>query len=110
MLCAFSFGCFQIYQNKSVKNIAIYFIGTIVPIKCMPKISAVGLFCLDKFEDNQTRTRTTFSECQTYLNLTLNGAASVLHNFWNFWNFANFFLFVNAKIVWFYADYLALEI
>ena len=26
----------------------------------MPKISAVGLFCLDKFENNQTRTRTTF--------------------------------------------------
>ena len=33
--------------------------GTIVPIKCMPKISAVGLFCLDKFENNQTRTHTT---------------------------------------------------
>ena len=32
----------------------------IVPITCMPKISAVGLFCLDKFENNQTRTRTTF--------------------------------------------------
>ena len=60
MLCTFSFGCFQIYQNKSAKNIAIYFIGTIVPIKCMPKISAVGLFCLDKFENNQTRTCTTF--------------------------------------------------
>ena len=71
MLCTFSFGCFQIYQNKSAKNIAIYLIGTIVPIKCKPKISAVGLFCLDKFEDNQTRTHTTFSECQTYLNLTL---------------------------------------
>ena len=26
----------------------------------MPKISAVGHFCLDKFENNQTRTRTTF--------------------------------------------------
>ncbi len=59
MLCTFSFVCFQIYQNKSAKNIAIYFIGTIVPIKCMPKISAVGLFCLDKFENNQTRTCTT---------------------------------------------------
>ena len=32
----------------------------IVPIKCMPKISAVGLFCLDKFENNQTKTCTTF--------------------------------------------------
>ena len=65
MLCMFLFGCFQIYQNKSAKNIGIYFIGTIVPIKCMPKILAVGLFCLDKFENNQTRTRTTFSECET---------------------------------------------
>ena len=26
----------------------------------MPKISAVGLFCLDKFENYQTRTCTTF--------------------------------------------------
>ena len=60
MLCTFSFGCFQIYQNKSAKNIAVHFIGTIVPIKCMPKISAVGLFCLDKFENNQTRMCTTF--------------------------------------------------
>ena len=60
MLCTFSFGCFQIYQNKSAKNIAIYFIGTIVSIKYMPKISAVGLFCLDKFENNQTRMRTIF--------------------------------------------------
>ena len=32
----------------------------IVPIKYMPKISAVGLLCLDKFENNQTRTCTTF--------------------------------------------------
>ena len=60
MLCTFSFGCFQIYQNKSTKIIAINFIRTIVPIKYMPKISAVGLFCLYKFEDNQTRTCTTF--------------------------------------------------
>ena len=56
----FSFGCFQIYQNKSAKNIAIYFIGKIVPTKYMPKISAVGHFCLDKFENNQTRKCTTF--------------------------------------------------
>ena len=62
MFCTFSFGCFQIYQNKSAKNIAVYLIRTIVPIKCMPspKISAVRLFCLDKFENNQTRTCTTF--------------------------------------------------
>ena len=60
MLCTFSFGCFQIHQNKSPKIIAINFIRTIVPIKYMPKISAVGLFCLYKFENNQTRTCTTF--------------------------------------------------
>ena len=60
MLCTFSFGYFQIYQNKSTKNIAVHFIGTFVPIKCMPKISAVGLFCLEKFENNQMRTCTTF--------------------------------------------------
>ena len=34
--------------------------GTTVPKKCMPKISAVGLFCLDKFENNQMRMCTTF--------------------------------------------------
>ena len=60
MLCTFSFGSFQIYQNKSTKNIAVHFIGTIIPIKCMPKISAVGLFCFDKFENNQRRMCTTF--------------------------------------------------
>ena len=31
--------------------IGIYFLGTIVPRKYMPKISAVGLFCCDKFEE-----------------------------------------------------------
>ena len=60
MLCTFLFGYFQIHQNKSAKNIAVHFIGTIVPIKCMPKIWDVGLFSLDKFENNQTRTCTTF--------------------------------------------------
>ena len=60
MLYTFLFGYFQIHQNKRANNTAVYFIGTIVPIKCMPKISAVGLFCLDKFENNQMRTCTTF--------------------------------------------------
>ena len=32
----------------------------IVPIKYMPITSAVGLFCIDKFEDNQTRKCSTF--------------------------------------------------
>ena len=31
--------------------VGIYFLGTIVPRKYMPKISAVGLFCCDKFEE-----------------------------------------------------------
>ena len=60
MLCKFSFGCFQIYQNKSVKIITIDFIRTIVPMKYTPEIYAVGLFSLYKFENNQTRTCTTF--------------------------------------------------
>ena len=42
MMCKFSFGCFQIYKNKSAKSIAIHFIGTIVPIKCMPKTVALN--------------------------------------------------------------------
>ena len=51
---------FSNLSKQKRKNIAVHFIGTIVPIKCMPKISAVGLFCLDKFENNQTRMCTTF--------------------------------------------------
>ena len=47
-------------KTKAQKNIAIYFIRKIVPTKHMPKISAVGHFFLDKFENNQTRTCTTF--------------------------------------------------
>ena len=38
----------------------IYSIRTIVQIKCMPIIFSVGLFCIDHFEDNQTRTCSTF--------------------------------------------------
>ena len=60
MLCTFSFGCFRIYRNKSAKIIAINFIRMIVPIKYMRKISAVGLFCPYKFENNQTRMWPTF--------------------------------------------------
>ena len=57
MLTTFSFGVFlQIYHNKraqqaTAKIIGIYFLGTIVPRKYMPIISAVGLFCFDKFEE-----------------------------------------------------------
>ena len=45
MLNAFSYGCFQIYQNKRTEIMGLYFIGTIVSIKSMLKISDVGLFC-----------------------------------------------------------------
>ena len=39
----------------------------------MPIISAVGLFCFDKFEDNQTRKCSTFfpNVIVNYVNLTL---------------------------------------
>ena len=33
MLCTFSFGCFQIHQNKRAKNIGIYFIGIFPNVK-----------------------------------------------------------------------------
>ena len=47
-------------KSPTAEIIGIYFIGKIVPIKYMPIISAVGLFCFDKFEDNQTRKCSTF--------------------------------------------------
>ena len=51
----------------------------IVPIKCMPKISAVGLFCLDKFENNQTRTCTTFFRTSKLTELYFSKKASHAH-------------------------------
>ena len=56
MLNTFSFGCFQIYENKTAEiiRVSVYFNGKIVPIKYMSKISAV-FFCFDKFENNQIR-------------------------------------------------------
>ena len=44
-------------KRKKYRHI---FIRNDCSVKCMPKISAVGLFCLDRFENNQTRTCTTF--------------------------------------------------
>ena len=38
-------------KSPTVEIIGIYFLGTIVPRKYMPIISAVGLFCYDKFEE-----------------------------------------------------------
>ena len=40
-------------QTLTAEIIGIYFIGTIDPLKYMLIISAVGLVCFDKFEDNQ---------------------------------------------------------
>ena len=55
MLTTFSFGvCSNQSQQKSPKAeiIGIYFIATIIPKKyTMLKISAVKLFCYDKFEE-----------------------------------------------------------
>ena len=38
-------------KRPTAENLGIYFLGTIVPRKYMPKISAVGLFCCDEFEE-----------------------------------------------------------
>ena len=38
-------------KSPTVEIIGIYFLGTIVLRKYMPIISAVGLFCCDKFEE-----------------------------------------------------------
>ena len=52
MLTTFSFGVSSnLSQQKSLKIIGKYFLGTIVPRKYMPIISVVGLFCYDKFEE-----------------------------------------------------------
>ena len=55
MLISFSFG---VSSNLSQQNsptaeiLCIYFLKTIVRRKHLPKISAVGLFSCDKFEEN----------------------------------------------------------
>ena len=54
MLTTFSFGVSSnLLQQKSpaAEIIGIYFLGTIVPKKYKPIISAVGLFCCDKYEE-----------------------------------------------------------
>ena len=51
-------GFLQIYRNKRAQQrkfyayMYYYFLGTIVRRKYLPKISAVGLFSCDKFEEN----------------------------------------------------------
>ena len=47
-------GFLQIYRNKrssTAEIIGIYFLGTLIPRKYMPIISAVELFCYNKFEE-----------------------------------------------------------
>ena len=54
MLITFCFGVSSnLSQEKSltVEILDIYFFGTIVRRKYLPKIFAVGLFCCDKFEE-----------------------------------------------------------
>ena len=52
---AFSFGVpsnFSQQKSPTANIIGLYFLGTIVPRKyTMPTISAVGLFCCNKFEE-----------------------------------------------------------
>ena len=42
---------FSQQKSPTAKIIGLYFLGTIVPRKYMPTISAVGLFCCAKFEE-----------------------------------------------------------
>ena len=42
-------------KSPTVKIIGLYFLGTIVPIKYMPTISAFGLFCCNKFEETPNK-------------------------------------------------------
>ena len=50
MLTTFSFGVFS-NLSQQAEIIGIYFLGTIVPRKYMPIISAVEIFFDDKFEE-----------------------------------------------------------
>ena len=54
--------CFGVSSNLSLEKsptaeiLGKYFLRTIVPRKCMCKISAVGLFCCNKFEETPKQT------------------------------------------------------
>ena len=50
----------SIQKSPTAEIIGIYKIGRIVRIEYIPIISAVELFCIDKFEDNQPRKCSTF--------------------------------------------------
>ena len=63
-LLTFSFGVssnFSQQKSPTAKIIGLYFLGTIVPRKYMPTISAVGLFCCNKFEETPNEK---LSNCQ----------------------------------------------
>ena len=58
MLDTFSFGVSSnLSKQKSLtaEILCIYFLGTIVQRKYLPKISAVGLFCYDKFDETPNK-------------------------------------------------------
>ena len=46
---------FKLIEKNRADIIGIYLIGTVVLLKYMSKILTVGLFCLDRFENYQTR-------------------------------------------------------
>ena len=73
MLDTSSFGVSSnLSQQKSptVEIIGIYFLGTIVTRKYMPIISAVGLFCCDKFEETPNEKVSNMSKLtKSYFNL-----------------------------------------
>ena len=73
MLDTFSFGVSSLSQQKSPTEeiIGIYFLGTIVPRKYMPIISAFGLFCYDKFEENPNEKVVNMSKFNQYLELEM---------------------------------------
>ena len=51
MLITFCFGVSSNLSQQTVEILRIYFLQKIVLRKYMHKISAVGLFCCDKFEE-----------------------------------------------------------
>ena len=84
-------GFLQIYHNKGAQQwklkAYIYFLGTIVRRKYMPIISAVRLFCSDKFED-------TANEKVVYM-------SKLTKPYFSFWSFCSFkFSLFNCSKSW----------
>ena len=81
MLTTFLFGVSSnLSQQKSPTGeiIGIYFLRTILPKKNMPIISAVGLFCYDKFEETPNKKVSNLSKLsKSYFNFTRNSVNSV---------------------------------